>query len=167
MPALLVFSALVLIIAVFVPKLYSPRAAAPETAAVAMAPESQTQAYGRTVTIRRSDNGHYMTEAVVDGRRLDFLVDTGASVIALRERDAARLGIHPVARDYTAQVSTANGMVRAARVDLNRVEVGGVVVRDVAALVLPDEALGQNLLGMSFLSRLRWEQKNGRLILEQ
>src|SRR3981189_2127568 len=57
-------------------------------------------------------------------RRRDFLVDTGASVIALREGDAARLGIHPAARDYTANVSTANGTVRAARVELNRVEVG-------------------------------------------
>ena len=64
-------------------------------------------------------------------------------------------------------MSTANGTVRAARVELNRVEVGGMVVRDVKALVLPDEALGQNLLGMSFLSRLRWQQRDGKLVLEQ
>jgi aspartyl protease family protein len=98
---------------------------------------------------------------------MDFIVDTGASTIALREGDAARLGIHPSERDYSVRVATANGTTRAARVSLNRVEVGGVTVRDVTAVILPDEALGQNLLGMSFLSRLRWEQRNGRLILEQ
>ena len=95
------------------------------------------------------------------------MVDTGASMIALRERDAGKLGIFPVPADYTALVSTANGNVKAARVQLKKVDVGGVTVRDVAALVLPDEALGQNLLGMSFLSKLNWQQKNGTLILEQ
>jgi aspartyl protease family protein len=88
-------------------------------------------------------------------------------VIALRERDAARLGIHPTRREYTAPVSTANGVVRAAPVELNRVDVGSLTVRNVQALVLPDEALGENLLGMSFLSRVRWEHRDGRLVLEQ
>ena len=95
------------------------------------------------------------------------MVDTGASTIALRESDAARLGIHPAERDYRHSVSTANGVVRAASTELNRVDVGGVTVRNVTALILPDEALSQNLLGMTFLSKLRWEQKNGRLTLEQ
>ncbi len=69
------------------------------------------------------------------------MVDTGASTIALRERDAARLGIFPREMDYKHSVSTANGVVRAARTELNRVDVGGVTVRNVAALILPDEAL--------------------------
>ena len=119
------------------------------------------------MTLRKADNGHFQTAAVVDGRRMDFLVDTGASVIALRESDAARLDIHPVPRDYTARASTANGVIKAAPVELNRVEVGGIVVRNVAAFVLPDEALGKNLLGMSFLSKVRWEHRNGTLVLEQ
>ena len=119
------------------------------------------------LTISRGDNGQFNVEAVIDGRRMELLVDTGASVIALREGDAARLGIHPAERDYTMSVSTANGNVRAAQIELNRVEVGSLTVRNVAALVLPDAALGQNLLGMSFLSRVRWEQRNGRLVLEQ
>jgi aspartyl protease family protein len=119
------------------------------------------------MTITRGDNGLFSVEGTVDGRRMDFLVDTGASVIALREGDAARLGIHPVEREYTARVSTANGVVRAAPIELNRVEIGSLTVRNVAALVLPDEALSQNLLGMSFLSRVRWEHRNGRLVLEQ
>ena len=89
-------------------------------------------------------------------------------MIALRERDAARLGIHPVSRDYTAGVSTANGVIRAAPVQLNSVEVGGIRVHGARAMVLPDQALSENLLGMSFLSRVRrFEVANGRLVMEQ
>ena len=57
-------------------------------------------------------------------------------------------------RDYTATVSTANGKIKAAPAKLERIEVGDITVYDVPALVLPDEALWQNLLGVSFLSRL-------------
>jgi clan AA aspartic protease (TIGR02281 family) len=103
----------------------------------------------------------------VDGRRISFLVDTGASQIALRESDAARLGIHPTPRDYKVKIHTANGIGRAALVQLRMVEVGNIVVRDLPALVSPDEALGVNLLGMSFLSRVRWTHERGKLILEQ
>jgi aspartyl protease family protein len=89
-------------------------------------------------------------------------------VIALTARDAARLGIRPTPREFTAEVRTANGTVRAARTQLNRVEIDDVIVRDVAALVVPDEALGENLLGLSFLSKLRrFEYSNGKLVLEQ
>jgi aspartyl protease family protein len=96
------------------------------------------------------------------------VVDTGATQIALRESDAARLGFHPTPRDYSIRVHTANGMTRAAVVRLRMVEIGGIVVRDVDAMVLPDEALSENLLGLSFLSKLkRFEYAKGQLILEQ
>jgi aspartyl protease family protein len=169
MRQIIVFAAMVFGIAAIVPRLYTGDAPAAASVNVATATSNATQAAAaaRTATITRSNGGHFQTEAVIDGRRMDFMVDTGASLIALRERDASRIGIHPMQSDYTAKVSTANGTVLAARVALNRVEVGNVVVYNVAALVLPDQALAQNLLGMSFLSRLRWEQKNGRLVLEQ
>ncbi len=86
-------------------------------------------------------HGHFRVEGRVDGRRVDFLVDTGASMMALTARDAATLGIHPAESDYTIAVSTANGTVHAAPVTLNRVEIGGITVRDVAAMVLPENAL--------------------------
>lgn len=168
MRSILVFAILALAIGAVVPRLYMRDAAAPPAQAAVVQPvRAEPTAGGRTVTLQKGDNGHFQTEAVIDGRRMAFLVDTGASVIALRQRDAARLGVHPVPRDYTANVSTANGIIKAAPVELNRVEVGGLVVRNVAALVLPDEALAQNLLGMSFLSKVRWEHRNGRLVLEQ
>jgi aspartyl protease family protein len=119
------------------------------------------------VTLSRSSDGHFRTDARIDGRRLELVVDTGASQIALRASDAARLGIHPTARDYSVRVSTANGITRAALVQLLRVEIDDIVVRDVPALVHSDETLGVNLLGMSFLSRVRWTHERGKLILEQ
>jgi aspartyl protease family protein len=65
-------------------------------------------------------------------------------------------------------VQTANGTVRAAPVTINRVEIGSIAIRDVSAMVLPEGALADNLLGMTFLSRLhRYEYANGRLVLEQ
>jgi aspartyl protease family protein len=166
---LILFAILALVAAGIVPRFYGRATTGTSpTAESVQAPETAVSAVttNRTMTIA-SENGHFRVDAEVDGRRLDFLVDTGASVIALREGDAARLGIHPSQREFTANVSTANGTVRGAPVELNRVEVGSLTVRNVAAIVLPDEALGQNLLGMSFLSKVRWEHRDGRLVLEQ
>ena len=96
------------------------------------------------------------------------MVDTGASVVALNETSAARFGVRPTPGDYTTTVTTANGAIKAARTQLAMVDVGGLVVRDVEAMVLPDEALSENLLGLSFLSKLkRFEFAGGRLLLEQ
>jgi aspartyl protease family protein len=124
-------------------------------------------ATGRTVTLQSDSRGHFLVDARVDGRRIDFMVDTGASVIALRESAAARLGIHPSPRDYTVKANTANGVASAAPVMLNRVEVNGITVRDVRAFVLSDASLNVNLLGMSFLSKVKWSHDKGRLVLEQ
>jgi aspartyl protease family protein len=134
----------------------------------ATAAPTQLRNAGRTVVIPRDDRGHFQVNGRVDGKRIEFMVDTGASVIALTARDAARLGIRPTSREFTAEVKTANGTVRAARTRLNSVEIDDVTVRDVAALVVPDEALSENLLGLSFLSKLRrFEYSNGKLVLEQ
>ena len=108
------------------------------------------------------------TEGRIDGQRIGFMVDTGASVIALNETSAARFGLRPSRGDYNATVTTANGTIKAARTRLAMVDVGGLVVRDVDAMVLPDEALSENLLGLSFLSKLkRFEYANGQMVLEQ
>jgi len=141
---------------------------AASTLAAASPAPTQQNSYGSSVTILRDARGHFVVDARVDGRRLGFMLDTGASVVALRARDAAALGIHPVARDFTIEVKTANGSTRAAPVQLGMVEISGLTVRNVAALVSPDEALSENLLGLSFLSRLRrFEYSNGKMVLEQ
>jgi aspartyl protease family protein len=122
----------------------------------------------RSLSIPRDARGHFQTEGRIDGQRIDFMVDTGASVIALNETSAARFGLRPSRGDYNATVTTANGTIKAARTRLAMVELGGLIVRDVDAMVLPDEALSENLLGLSFLSKLkRFEYAGGKMVLEQ
>jgi aspartyl protease family protein len=123
---------------------------------------------GRSLMLESDRQGHFQVEARVDGRFVDFVVDTGASLVVLRESTAALVGIRLQPRDYTATAVTANGRIRAARATIERIEVGGITVYNVPAMVLPDEALAKNLLGVSFLSRLkRYEYANGRMVLEQ
>ena len=126
----------------------------------------QKPADTRTVVLN-SENGHFAAEGRVDGRPIAFMVDTGASQITLRASDADRLGYRPREQDYVIRISTANGEGRAAGIEISRVEVGEIMVRDVPALVVPDSALSVNLLGMSFLSRVHWSHERGQLVLEQ
>ena len=134
------------------------------TVAVATAAPSGS----RSLNIPRDIRGHFQTEGRIDGQRIGFMIDTGASVVALNETSAARFGLRPSRSEYNATVTTANGTIKAARARIAMLEVGGLVVRDVDAMVLPDAALSENLLGLSFLSRLkRFEYANGQMVLEQ
>ena len=137
----------------------SPRKASTETVA---------QASGRSLDIPRDARGHFQTDGRIDGQRVNFMIDTGASLVALNEKSAAQFGLRPSRSDYNATVTTANGTIKAARTRLAMIELGGLVVRDVDAVVLPDEALSENLLGLSFLSKLkRFEYAGGKMVLEQ
>jgi aspartyl protease family protein len=130
--------------------------------------ETVAQTGPHSLSIPRDARGHFQTEGQIDGQRIDFMVDTGASLVALNETSAARFGLRPSRGDYKASVTTANGTIKAARARLAMVDIGGLVVRDVDAMVLPDEALSENLLGRSFLSKLkRFEYANGKMVLEQ
>lgn len=143
-------------------------ASATTTTRKALPAETVAQAGNRSLSIPRDARGHFETEGRIDGQRIGFMVDTGASVIALNESSAARFGLRPARGDYIATVTTANGTIKAAPTRLAMVDIGGLVVRDVDAMVLPDEALSENLLGLSFLSKLkRFEYANGKLVLEQ
>jgi aspartyl protease family protein len=129
-------------------------------------PKQDTSSY-RTVKIDAGRGGHYFIDARIDGRNIDFVVDTGASKMVLRESSAAKLGIFPRPSEYTGRSSTANGIAKFAPVKLNRVDINGITVYDVEAAVMPDSALDVNLLGMTFLSRVKFSQDHGRLVLEQ
>ncbi len=170
MRSIVIFAALMLGAAGLITPLLDRSATAPSQPAPVAALASAQPAVSsgrRSITIPRDRRGHFQTEARVDGRRIDFMVDTGASVIALTAVDAKRLGIFPSFNDYKAEVRTANGTVKAAPVTLNSVDVGGLVVRDVRALVMPDKALSENLLGLSYLTKLkRFEYADGKLVLE-
>src|SRR5262245_47025456 len=107
---ILFFAGLLLVAAVFMARVIdqsgrAPVAAKAMTAAPAPAPSVSNNS--RSLVIKAGNGGHFEVEARVDGRRIPFLVDTGASQIALRESDAARLGIHPTPRDYKVKIHTA------------------------------------------------------------
>jgi aspartyl protease family protein len=174
MRSIVTFAGLALAASILVPRYAAHLGDAHAPLAMAAHPQSPAvsspanSANSRSVVVPRDGRGHFEVEARIDGRHLNFMIDTGATVIALTAADAARLGIRPTPREFVAEVRTANGTVRAAPVRLDRVEVGDLVVHDVAALVMPEGALSDNLLGLSFLSRLHhFEYTDGKLVLEQ
>jgi aspartyl protease family protein len=121
-----------------------------------------------TVSIPAGDDGHFRTSAVIDGRTVPVVIDTGTTTIALSVDTARSLGFNLTGADYTAKVETANGVVRGAQVTLRSIRVGNVVVHDVSAVVLPGDSLALNLLGMGFLNRLtKFEAAGGQLVLVQ
>lgn len=118
-------------------------------------------------SISRSPDGHYWAQATVDGRAVRFLVDTGASQVALTQADARRLGLAPERLTYDVPVRTASGEARAAAVTLRSVSVSGARVDGVEALVVR-EGLETSLLGMTYLGRLsRFEATPRALILRR
>jgi aspartyl protease family protein len=123
---------------------------------------------GRTVQIHAGAHGHYFASAEINGRPIDVLVDSGASIVALAYDDARRAGVHVRGSDYTQRVSTANGFARVAPVVLDRISIGDITVRNVPAAVSEPGALATSLLGMSFLGRLqRVDIRSGTLILQE
>jgi aspartyl protease family protein len=118
--------------------------------------------------ITASAYGHFVASAEVNGHRMDVLVDSGASMVALSHEDASQAGIHVSDRDFSQGVRTANGVARVAPVVIDRISIGDVLVRNVAATVSEPGKLPTSLLGMSFLGRLnRVDMRSGVLILEQ
>ena len=125
-------------------------------------------ASGSIVRLDADATGHFRTDARANGRRLNVLVDTGATLVAFDEATARSLGIAPGAADFRYKVSTANGEAPAARVTIARLQLGPIVVNDVDAIVTKDGTLPTALLGMSFLNRLsKFEISDGRLTLRQ
>ena len=171
MRSFIAFAVVVIAVAVFAARSADKFAATRSSTAMTETPADPAPSASATpnsVVLTADRLGHFRADGRIDGRHIEFIVDTGATTIALTARSAAQLGIHPFPRDFTSQARTANGVVRTASVQLGMVEVGGILVRDVVAVVFPAEALSDNLLGMSFLSRLRrYEVANGRLVLEK
>ncbi|MGZ8371308.1 MAG: TIGR02281 family clan AA aspartic protease [Caulobacteraceae bacterium] len=114
---------------------------------------SATPAAGSATALVKAADGHYWAEGDVSGQRVRFLVDTGATVVALTPEDAHRLGFRDADLDYSASVSTANGQARAARIQLASLSVAGAKVEKVDAVVI-SRGLPASLLGMTYLGRL-------------
>lgn len=117
------------------------------------------------LSVARGDGGHYWVAGSIGGQPMQFLVDTGATSIALNEGHARRLGI-----DYRAgrpiRVNTANGTAQGWQVKLDRVKIGTLEVLGVEAVVLAGGSPSTALLGMSFLNRVSWREEQGALLLE-
>ena len=122
---------------------------------------------GGEVIVNRRLGGEFVVPVAVEGTRVAMLFDTGASTVVLRAEDAARVGLDTRKLDFDVDVVTANGSASAAEILLDRVAVGPIVARNVRALVARKGALGESLLGMSFLERLQsYGVERGRLVLK-
>jgi aspartyl protease family protein len=117
---------------------------------------------GGEVTLRRNRAGHYVAGGEINGTRVTFLLDTGATQVALPPRVASQLGLE---RGPAVRLVTANGTTTGYRTRLAEVRLGPIVVRDVAAVVAEGLEEPVVLLGMSFLQRVEFTQRGDNLIL--
>jgi aspartyl protease family protein len=154
-------------------RLVAPEAAEPPAPAVRvvqttrMAPAAELP-LGRNARLERDGRGHYSGRFRLNGRDIDGMVDTGATVVAINVSTARRIGIELLPDDFRYEVDTANGRTRAAMSRLSSLQVGRVHVEDVEVVVLEDRALSTTLIGMSFLNRLKaYRVENGALVMEQ
>ena len=121
----------------------------------------------KAAVLRRKDDSHYWGLADVDGYPVNFMVDTGASVVVLTFDEAKRMRLEPETLDYKWNISTAGGKTKGASVLLDSIRFGSVEIENVEAMVLRDD-LQQNLLGMSFLEQLySYEFRGKQLIIRQ
>lgn len=126
----------------------------------------QQQSWSGTVRLQANEGGHFVSQFQLNSRPVTGVVDTGASMIALNQSEARRLGINPAPHEFVYTVNTANGETKAARAIIREVRIGSIRVRDVQAMILEDDALNIVLIGMTFLNRLRnFEFSDGTLVL--
>jgi aspartyl protease family protein len=121
----------------------------------------------QTARIWRDRTGAYTTVGSINGRSVDFLVDTGASAVALPANEARRLGIQYEREGRRILVNTANGTTSAYEVTLDQVKVGEISISQVRAFVIETQQTDKSLLGMSFLNRVKMENQGSVLLLQK
>ena len=128
-------------------------------------PQQSVMSEAGRVTVPRSQDGHYYLTLMVNGARVEFLVDTGASEVVLSTQDARRAGFDPEKLAYLGRASTANGIVQTPSVRVDELAVGEIRDRNLRVSVTRGE-MDKSLLGMTYLQR--WssiEIRNGALVL--
>jgi len=122
---------------------------------------------GEDVLIFRDSSGMFKTVGSINGLTVKFLVDTGASAVAMNSVQARRLGIDYHVEGDPTYVSTASDVVQAYRVKLDTVKVGSIQMRNVTGVVLEGSQPEDVLLGMTYLSRVELINQGDRLILRR
>lgn len=123
---------------------------------------------GRKVRLAADARGHFTADFKLNGRAVEAMIDTGATVVALNRSTARRIGIPLAQLDFNQKIDTANGFARAAFVTIDRLQIGRISVDKVQAVVLDDKALAGTLIGMNFLNRLgKYQVENGTLMMMQ
>lgn len=120
----------------------------------------------REIVLTAGPGGHFLATGAINGRAANFMVDTGATAVAISQSEADRMGIDYRNSTRRGMAETANGRVPAFGVTLNSVRVGDVEVANVEAVVLP-AAMPHILLGNSFLMRFQMKRENDILRLEK
>ncbi len=120
---------------------------------------------GNRIVLTAGTGGHFFAQGAINGRAVQFVVDTGATSIAMGVPEAQRVGL-----DYRAgqpvMLSTANGNAQGWRVKLSSVRIGDVEVHEVDAVVAP-QSMPYILLGNSFLTRFQMKRENDLMTLER
>jgi aspartyl protease family protein len=121
-------------------------------------------ASAQSATLTADAQGHFVVEGQINGGRVRFLVDTGATTIALSSADAGRLGID-YRKGQPGLMGTANGTAVAYKVKLDTVRIGDIVANNVDAAVLEGSQIPFALLGMSFLNRMEMKRAGETMVL--
>ena len=125
---------------------------------------SYTEGGVREVVLQRNKFGHYVTSGEINGKPVTFLLDTGATGVAIPEAVAHRLGLR---RGRAFPTQTANGVATSYAVTLDKVSVGGIELQGVSAGITQGLQTDQVLLGMSFLKHIEFTQRGDTLTLRQ
>lgn len=118
----------------------------------------------REVVLQRNKFGHYVTSGEINGEPVVFMLDTGATTVAVPSRVAQRLGLE---RGRRLQFHTANGLASGFAATLDSVSVGGITRRSVPAGITTGMEGDEILLGMSFLKHIEFTQRGNTLTLRQ
>ena len=146
-------------------RLYPSDGTEPAAATAATATPTASILYGSEMSIPLASSGHFLVDADVNSRSVQFVVDTGATSIVLSPDAAAAAGIRPSRDQFTLKAQTANGIVPFAPVMLREIRLGSFVAYDVEAMV-NGAPMDVSLLGMSFLGRMQsYEVAGGKLHL--
>jgi len=121
----------------------------------------------RELRVVRNNHGAYAVSGRINGGAVEFLIDTGASSVAMSEAEARKIGIPFELTGQRIGVATANGLVEAYRVVLETVEIGDIRLRNVEGNVVLGSGPDRVLLGMSFLNRLEFENRGNLMLLRQ